>query len=576
MRNRIIARLLMASLVLVGLSRPGFSQALTDPDLFQKSQMAAQQALAFYGSYDDPAEMKRVAEIGYRIAQEATFQDFPFTFYLADMPAPNAFALPGGQIFITSGMLKLGLNDDMLAGLLGHEIGHVILEHGTRLQHKATLLNVLSQALLVGVLVGVATSGSQSGGVPDDPYDPYRRRSNPKADLIQGTAAAGVVVSELLMRSYSREFEDEADDEGQRLAAAAGYDPDGTRQLMDKMRTHMPQSQEYGYWRTHPFFEDRVRAAGAREHLLKIQPPSSSDAYRAKTQATLLSFLDYPKLDESLVPLLKEEALIAWPQGSIADRLRLERLHALRDDEQERKLLSQRWQEVATVYRQNLDEVRDLTPESPLVATLEEELAWVDKQLEEIYAQAVEVFESGVYETDFLETFASNYPDSKEIGEVSLALGIAYARLGREDDAVDYFLRVLESDPESAAGKQALTGLKNLTPRINSLAALEQLVLETADKELRQASEDRLARLATQFDSLENGAEYLKRFPDGTYSTTVALRLNQLADELYAELVLYQSVGDHVKGIDRIQRILTYAPDSPAAERLREQMVVKS
>ena len=75
----------------------------------------------------------------------------------------------------------------------------------------------------------------------------------------------------------------------------------------------------------------------------------------------------------------------------------------------------------------------------------------------------------------FLETFASNFPDKREIEEVSLALGIAYARLGREDDAVEHFLRALQSDPKSAAGQQALTGLKNLTPRINSLAALEQL-----------------------------------------------------------------------------------------------------
>ena len=80
-----------------------------------------------------------MAAIGYRLAQESKFQDFPFTFYLIDMPEPNAFALPGGQIFITKGMLDLGLNDDMLAGLLGHEIGHVVLKHGTRIQRRATL-----------------------------------------------------------------------------------------------------------------------------------------------------------------------------------------------------------------------------------------------------------------------------------------------------------------------------------------------------------------------------------------------------------------------------------------------------
>jgi tetratricopeptide (TPR) repeat protein len=345
---------------------------------------------------------------------------------------------------------------------------------------------------------------------------------------------------------------------------------------MDKMRTHLPQSKEYGYWRTHPFFEDRVRAATARESLLKIQQASTADQYRAQTQSTLLDFLEYPKLNEDLVPLLKHEALVAWPQGSTADQIRLEQLHLLRDREQERKLLSQEWREVATVYQKHLDEVRSLTPDSPLIGTLETELAGLESQLDEIYPQAAGVLENGIYETEFLETFASNFPDKKEIAEVALALGIAYARLGREDDAVEYFLRTMAESPGSAAGQQALTGLRNLTPRINSLAALEQLATESSDQELRKASEARLAKLASEYEALENGAEYLRRFPDGDHSIPVSNRLNQLADELYAELVLYQSVGDHVKGIDRIQRILTFAPHSPAADRLREQLVLES
>ena len=197
-----------------------------------------------------------MAEIGYRVAQESNFRDFPLTFYLVDLPVPNAFALPGGQIFLTKGMLDLRLNDDMLAGLLGHEIGHVVLDHGMRMKRRATLLNVLSQALLAGVVISASRSDRQPGGIPD----PYGGGSS-SGDLVLGTAAAGAVVSELLLRSYSREFEDEADDEGQRLAAGAGFDPDGTRQLMERMRAHMPETREYGYWRTHPFFEERVRAA---------------------------------------------------------------------------------------------------------------------------------------------------------------------------------------------------------------------------------------------------------------------------------------------------------------------------
>ena len=119
-----------------------------------------------YGGYDNPTELARVNRIGYELAQQSDFQKFPFTFGLVDMPVPNAFALPGGQIFVTRGMLDLGLDDDMLAALLGHEIGHVTLEHYKRMQRKATLLNVLGNLLVVGVMLGRPRQPAHRGRSP--------------------------------------------------------------------------------------------------------------------------------------------------------------------------------------------------------------------------------------------------------------------------------------------------------------------------------------------------------------------------------------------------------------------------
>jgi predicted Zn-dependent protease len=441
--RRAATHLILACLLLGLAPTPAGAQEIAKEDLFEKTLKAALQALAFYGRYDNPAEMQRVADIGYRIAQESKFQDYPYTFYLADMPEPNAFALPGGQIFITRGMLDLGLSDDMLAGLLGHEIGHVVMQHGTRMQRKATLLNILSQALLVGVMIG-ASQGDNRNDVPTDPYG----RGNSTGDLIQGTAAAGAVISELLLRSYSREFEDEADDEGQRLAAAAGFDPNGTQQLMEKMLAHMPQTKEYGYWRTHPFFDDRAQAANVRDDLLKIQNPSSAAEYRAKTQSLLLDFAERSKIEPELIPHLKEEALIAWPQGPAADGLRLEKLHALSEVLETQNPLARDWSQLIAAYRSELDQVRQLTPASPLVAQLEEEVTSFDRQRRELYHKAVETFNAGIFETEFLETFASNYPDSPEKPAVALALGDAYSRLGRQSEAVERIRRA--SGPGSA------------------------------------------------------------------------------------------------------------------------------
>lgn len=569
--RRSATHLVLTGLLLGLVPIPTGAQEIAKEELFEKTLKAALQALAFYGRYDNPAEMQRVADIGYRIAQESKFQDYPYTFYLADMPEPNAFALPGGQIFITRGMLDLGLSDDMLASLLGHEIGHVVLQHGTRMQRKATLLNILSQALLVGVMIG-ASQGDNRNDVPTDPYG----RGNSTGDLIQGTAAAGAVISELLLRSYSREFEDEADDEGQRLAAAAGFDPKGTQQLMEKMLAHMPQSKEYGYWRTHPFFDDRAQAANVRDDLLKIKDPSSAAEYRAKTQSLLLDFAERSKIESELIPHLKEEALVAWPQGPTADGLRLEKLHTLRDVLESQNPLARDWNRLIGAYRSELEQVRQLTPESRLVAQLGEEVDFFDRQRRELYPQAAETLAGGIYETEFLEVFSSNYPDSPEKPAVALALGDAYSRLGRQSEAVERYLEAFAAAPDSQAGERAAKGLRGLAPYLNQLTALQQLALESDDSELRELAHQRLATLAAEYEELANGATYLKTYPDGDQAAVVSQRLDELAEALFGEVILYQSVGDHVKGIERIQQILTYAPQSPAAERLRARMVVES
>ena len=542
------------------------AQQISKPELFGKSLQAARQAVEHYGAVDDPEALRRVAEIAYQVAVQSDYRDFPFSFYLIDMPVPNAFALPGGQIFVTSGMLDLGLTDDMLACLLGHEIAHVTREHGTRMRKRATLLNVLSQALLVGVMVGVDDEV--------DPYDPYGRSSNRKGSLVQGAAATGMVISELLLRNYSRDFEDEADVEGQRLAAAAGYDPDGARQLWELMNRRIPAAKDYGYWRTHPFSDQRMRAATVRAAELKIQEhPRPPEDYRAKTQKVLLAYRqgEQKKKDPDLRPFLELSALTAWPQGPRAEELRLADLHRQRDAELEREELSRDYGKLVRAYQLQIEEVRGLTSDSAFLATLESEMHELRDGGEELLAKALAVWRDGFYQTPFLEIFLSNYPTAEVVPEVALALGNAYSRLGRQADGVDQFLRAAEAGPETEAGRRALEGLRNLAPYLDKPAALQQLHDEIDDQKLRELSRQRLDKLAAEYEELADGAEYLRRFPAAEHADQVRERLETLAQNLYGEVVLYQGVGDHVKALDRIQQILTHAPLSRAAESLRER-----
>lgn len=572
-------------------------------ELFRKSLEAAAQAVQVYGAWDNPEALARVARIGYRVAKEANYTEFPLSFYLADMAEPNAFALPGGQIFITRGMIDLGLNDDALAALLGHEITHVVKKHGTRLERKAMLLNILSQAVLVGVAVAADRNRAAPPNVPD-PYGYYNTRDRPEGNLVYGSYAASIILSELLLRSYSRDYEDEADMEGQRWASAAGFATDGTVQLMELLGSRLPDSsREYGYWRTHPFFDLRVLAARARRPELRSGEERSADDFRLRTQAVLLGFED--KIEAEKKPeksgsgerrpdrgtgpgdnpplhppvtareLLHQAALTAWPAGPAAEGLRTERLHAARDREIRDRVTGTRdYGRVLSIYDLEIQTLSGLTPESPALAAFREERATLAKERDELRPAAVEIWQSAVFGTPFLEVFLSNYPASPEAPAVHLALGQAYARLARQADAVEQFLQAWKADPEGASGEAARRGLRNLAPALDQLSALAELAAQDQDPDLRRAAEERLARQAASYSDIADGAAYVAKYPSGPYVEAVTLRLNALAEGLFGEVLLYQSVGDQMKAMDRIQRILTHAPLSPAASRLMAKIAL--
>lgn len=584
----------MAVALLLVATTPLAAMTVSKPDLYEKSVQAAFQAQAHYGTPEDASELERIADIGYRLAVHTGYEDFPFSFHLIDMPEPNAFALPGGQIFVTRGMLALGLDDDMLACLLGHEIAHVTRSHGTRMQKRATLLNVLSQALVLGVLLG---SGD------DDSRDPFGYSNSNRGSMVQGTAAAGMVITELLLRDYSRDFEDEADVEGQRLAAAAGFDPRGAQKLWALMSERIPQSKNYGYWRTHPFSDQRLRAAELRAEQLKIQDrPRPAGDYRALTQKVILEFADehpfepprpapppdprrprdVPRGDDPSPErdvgdpdiFLEHAALTAWPVGPRAERLRLDELERKRRAELTGPELDRDYGAVIRAYRVQLEEVRRLSPDSAFLATLEKDLDVLRDEAEALYPKAVELWREGIFQTPFLEVFLSNYPTAPEVPEVALALGNAYSRLRRQSDAVAQYLRAVEAGPEGEAGKRALEGLRNLAPVLDELVALERLSETLDDPALAERAEKRLAEIAGSYEEIRYGADYLRHYPDGEHATQVRDRLEVLAQNLYGEVVLYQGLGDPIKALERIQKILAHAPDTAAAEALRERAVL--
>ena len=230
---------------------------------------------------------------------------------------------------------------------------------------------------------------------------------------------------------------------------------------------------------------------------------------------------------------------------------------------------------VLAVYDEEIDtRVRAHAGERQRWSTFRTERQALRAERDDLQPAAVEVWKSGVYGTPFLEVFLSNYPDAAEAPAVHLALGEAYARTARQADAVDQFLEAWKGDPEGPSGEAARRGLRNLAPALEQLTALAELAEQEQDADLRRLAEERLARQAASYSDIADGAAYIAKYPAGTYVEAVTLRLNALAEGLFGELLLYQTVGDQMKAMDRIQRILTHAPLSPAASRLMAKVAL--
>lgn len=168
----------------------------------------------------------RVTRIGRRLASVSTMPNLPWRFRVIHRNDANAFALPGGYIYITSGMLQRARNDSELAGILAHEITHVTLRHGTNQASKAMLAQMPLQAL----------SGRLGGG-------------------LTGTLAQlgiGLGLNSVFLK-YSRSAETQADVGAVQLMRRAGYNPQGLVSFMQSLG-----NRGGGFFASHPSPSNRI------------------------------------------------------------------------------------------------------------------------------------------------------------------------------------------------------------------------------------------------------------------------------------------------------------------------------
>jgi predicted Zn-dependent protease len=188
------------------------------------------------GIYQDEQLQKYIEDIGMRLARESQRPNLPWHFTIIDSPAVNAFALPGGYIYITRGILPYLDNEAQLAGVLGHEIGHVAARHSAQAYTR-------SAATSMGVLIG-------SIFVPG---------VRPFGQLAETGMSA-------VFLKYSRENELQADSLGAGYAAAGGWDPAQVPVFLTTLARIDETSDRHGtpnWLQTHPQPENRVERVQA-------------------------------------------------------------------------------------------------------------------------------------------------------------------------------------------------------------------------------------------------------------------------------------------------------------------------
>jgi beta-barrel assembly-enhancing protease len=208
-----------------------------DQEIALGLQAAPELAQQFGGLDPDPQAAARVEEIGQRLVANSPASRSPYEYdfhLLADNQTINAFALPGGQIFITRALYDRLPEDGELAGVLGHEIGHVVGRHSAEQIAKARLTEGLAGAAVIAT------------------YDP----NNPAS---AGSAQIAVIIGQLVNMRWGREHELESDFLGVCFMADAGYDPRNLIQVMNVLAESREGPAPPEFFSTHPNPDNRIQ-----------------------------------------------------------------------------------------------------------------------------------------------------------------------------------------------------------------------------------------------------------------------------------------------------------------------------
>jgi predicted Zn-dependent protease len=381
--KRGLAALVLSVFALAVLLPPGEARAISlseEKELGKKFVALLRKTMPLV---EDAEVLTYVRDVGNRVAKEVGITTYQFKFYVVDESIPNAFAVPGGNIFIYRGLIEMMSSEGELASILSHELAHIQARH---LQRTIDEAKILSVGMIAGIVAGVLL------GAP-------------------GLAAAGMAASGTAALQNSRDHEMEADQYGFRFLCAAGYDSAEMPAIMEKLlqSTWLANSRVPSYLATHPALAERVQYLTEMVKKQKassrktIEPPTGD--FKVIQTALIADYTDETKaLERFQAGMKKGDKLAVYGLG---------RLY----------LRQSKWSESVETLRQ----AAALMPDNPFVLST----------LGRAYHQAGKLKEAQ-------STLQSALMLDPESSVAHFRLALVLMDMGEKDEALDHLMRIEE------------------------------------------------------------------------------------------------------------------------------------
>jgi predicted Zn-dependent protease len=445
--------------------------------------------------------------------------------------------------------------------------------HFERAARLDAVLSLARAAVTMGLLMSARDrSATHERSVASE--DPGQRSwavgmTGPEA-VVQASALFGSVLQALFERGYSRKLEFEADETGERLAARAGYAPQAGASLLQTLRNRSYEGHRYSYWRTHPYFDERVSRARSRAARHKAATAVADDAaYRERTALFFASAAQRMR-DDGQALYLYRRALQCEPRGPASYAAALELARFKRQRQGRDPVLRRPYAELIAAYDALIERAEREDPAWRDLPVAREERAALEHEREEAHPDYLAAVERRDVPTEILERFAQNFPADPRRAEIIYRLAVHHEMAGKPARALEHLSTLIAEG--GAWADSAVTVVLRTLPQVDEMTDccrwLSDSLAAGPDSvraRIAEAAGARVEALIAADFTLEAGSRFLAACPDSPWSGAVREKVAARAEAEYRNGRVQEGMHRYQEALDSYYAVLAYAPDSSNA-----------